>query len=111
MNEIKLWKQKMFLNIIKSYRNIFAICDSELLGKKFEEGKFQLDVKESFYKGKQGKKFSEKEILELMETFNREDATFNIVGEKSISAALKSGIISGKEIGRIQGIPFALVLL
>ena len=43
----------MLVRIIKSYKNIVAVCDSELLGKKFESGKFQLDIKESFYKGEE----------------------------------------------------------
>jgi hypothetical protein len=45
----------MFINIIhSSCRDVVAICDSELLGKVFEEGQLQLDVKESFYKGEKG---------------------------------------------------------
>jgi len=108
----------MFVNVIKSYRDVVAVCDSELLGKRFEElsdsGKGivrQLDVKESFYKGKEGKKVSKEELLDIIKSFNEEDATFNIVGEKSIQAALEAGTISEKEVGKIQDIPFALVLL
>jgi hypothetical protein len=105
----------MFVNVIKSYRDIVAVCDSELLGKKFEEpfekGIKQLDVKESFYKGKEGKKVSKEELLDIIKSFSREDSTFNIVGKKSIQAALEAGTISEKEVGRVQEIPFALVLL
>jgi hypothetical protein len=97
----------MFVNIIKSYRDVVVICDKELLGKKFEEGKFQLDIKESFYKGKEA---DEGAIIEIMKKMSAEDATFNIVGEKSINTALKAGIISIKEIGKIKGIPFAMIL-
>jgi hypothetical protein len=97
----------MFVKIIKSYRDTVAICDSELLGKIFEEGKFQLDVKESFFKGE---KMSEEEILEIIEDMSAEDATFNIVGERAISVALKSGVISEDGIRKIQGIPIGLVL-
>jgi len=43
-------KTKMFVKIIESYRNVVAIADEELVGKKFFEGNKQLDVKESFYK-------------------------------------------------------------
>ena len=39
----------MLVKIHKSYRNVVAVCDSDLIGKKFEEDKFQLDLKESFY--------------------------------------------------------------
>ena len=101
----------MFVNVIKSYRDIVAICDSELLGKQFEEGKFQIDVKESFYKGKEGKKVSKEELLGIIRSFSREDSTFNIVGKNSIQAALEAGMISKKEVGKIQNIPYALVLL
>ena len=40
-----------------------------------------------------------------------DDATFNIIGENSIRAALETGMISKEEVGKVQGIPFALVLL
>jgi hypothetical protein len=40
-----------------------------------------------------------------------EDATFNIIGQKSINTAIKAGIISKQEVGKIQGIPFALILI
>ena len=105
----------MFINVIKSYRDVVAICDKELLGKKIEEpsgaGKGivrQLDIKESFYRGEE---VTEEKATEIMKRFAREDATFNIAGEKSVTAALKAGIIEKESIGKIQGIPFALVLL
>jgi hypothetical protein len=98
----------MYVNIIKSYRDIVAICDKELLGKIFEEGKLQLDVKENFYKGGET---SKDEVIETMKLMSAEDATFNIVGKKSIAAAIKAGIISEQSIKKIQGIPYTLVLL
>jgi len=98
----------MLIRIIKSYRDVVAICDAELLGKKFEEGNFQLDVKESFFKGE---KTSEEKAIEIMQDMSREDATFNIVGEKSINTAIKAGIITQNSIKKIQSIPFALILL
>jgi hypothetical protein len=98
----------MFVNIIKSYRDVVAICDKELIGKRFEEGGFQLDMKENFFSGKE---HSEEEIIEVMQDMIKEDATFNIVGEKSVKAGLKAGIITEEGIKEIQGVPFALVLL
>lgn len=106
MSEVNLLK--MFIKIIKSYRDIVAICDSSILGKKFEQGNFQLELKESFYKGEE---VQEERAIEIMRSMAAEDATFNIVGQKSVEAALKAGIISRESIGKIQGIPFALVLL
>ena len=98
----------MLINIIKSYRDVVAICDSELLGKKLEQGKFQLEVKESFFKGEET---NEEKAIELMKIMSQEDATFDIIGEKSVNTALKAGIIAEQGIKKIQGVPFALVLL
>jgi len=98
----------MFVNVIKSYRDVVAVCDKELLGKKFEEGNSQLDIKESFFKGKE---LSKEEAFEIMKNMKLEDSTFNIVGEKSIQTALKAGIISENGIKKIENIPFALVLI
>ena len=88
----------VLVKIIKSYREIIAICDSDLLGKKFEEGKFQLDVKESFFGGDET---NEEKAIEIM----------NIIGKKSVNIALKAGIIKKEGIGKIDNIPFALILL
>ncbi len=98
----------MLIRIIKSYRDIVTVCDSELIGKKFEENKFRLDVKENFFKGD---KTDEEKAIEIMKNMSGEDATFNIVGEKSVNTALKAGIITKDGIKKIQGVPFALVLL
>ncbi len=98
----------MYVKIHSSYREVVAICDSELIGKQFEEGGFQLDIKENFYKGED---IDEEKILKIIQDLSREDATFNIVGEKSINTALKSGIVKKEGVKKIQNIPFALVLL
>ena len=98
----------VLVKIIKTYRDVIAICDSELLGKKFEQGKFQLDVKESFFKGNET---NQEKAIEIMQNMEKEDATFNIIGKESIEIALKAGIIKQEGIKKIQGIPFALVLV
>ena len=96
------------IKIHKTYRDVIAICDAELLGKNFEEGNFQLNLKESFYKGEN---IDEKKAIQIIQNQSREDATFNIVGEKSISCALKAGITNKQGIKKIQGIPYSLVLM
>ena len=98
----------MLINIINSYRDIVAICDFELLGKYFEEGQFQLDIKNNFFGGD---KKNEKELIEIIKKMKKEDATFNIVGEKSINTAIKAGLIEESQTKTIQGIPFTLVLM
>ena len=79
-----------------------------MIGKKFVEGKIQLDVKESFYNGEE---MSENKAMEIIKSANADDATFNIVGNESIKLAIKAGIISKEGIIRVQGIPYALGLI
>lgn len=98
----------MLINVHKAYREIVSVCDEDLLGKVFEEGKAVLNVRESFYNGE---KIDDNELLKLMQDLVKSDVTFNIVGEKSIKIALKAGIISEEGVKKIQGIPYALVLL
>ena len=70
----------MFIKIIKSYRDVVAVCDKEILGKTFEEENKILELKESFYKGKE---VNEDEAIKILQDMVREDATFNIVGKKA----------------------------
>lgn len=98
----------MFVKVMNSYRTIVAACDKELIGKTFEEGKLQLNLKESFY---QGEEIEKKEMIDLLKDYVQEDATFNLVGKKVIDSALKAGIIKEENIGTIQSIPYALILL
>ena len=98
----------MLVKIHSSYRKIVAICDTDLLGKKFEEGKRAIEIKEGFFKGEEK---TEPDVLKIIEEHSGEDSTFNIVGKDSIKTALKSGIIQKEGIIHIQGIPVALILL
>lgn len=98
----------MHIKIHESYRKIVALADSDLIGKIFEEDKKQIQVKENFF---QGEKKDKSEIIKILEEMNKEDATFNIVGEESIKTALETGIIKEHGIIKIQNIPIALSLM
>ena len=93
----------MYVKIHKSGdRHVVAVCDEDLLGKKFIEGKLILEVSERFYKGK---KLSKKETLDMME----DAINLNIVGEESIKLALENGIVSKDNVIKIKNIPHAQV--
>ena len=98
------------IKIHNAYRNIVAVCDSELIGKKFVDDKtnLQIDVKESFYDGEE---IDESKALKLMKDANSDDAIFNIVGKRAVECALKAGIVDKKGIIKIKGVPHALGLL
>ena len=81
-------------------KEIAAVCDEDLLGKKFEEGNRQLDLTSNFYKGEVK---SEDEIGDIM----RNAYIVNLVGEKTIALALKEEVIEKGHIIKIAGIPHA----
>lgn len=98
----------MYIKVHESYRKVVAFCDSEIVGKKFEEGKRQLDVTENFYKGDE---VGHEEAIELLKDYALDDSTFNIVGHEAVKTAIEAGLINKNSVGKVGGIPFALVLL
>lgn len=91
--------------IVKIHKNqqgqiILAICDNNLLGKKFTQGDLQLDLTGNFYKGEDK---TEQEILKLIDNAY----ILNIVGKECIEFALKHKLIEKQNIITIDGIPHA----
>ncbi|MBT6995157.1 DUF424 family protein [Candidatus Woesearchaeota archaeon] len=97
----------MLVKIHESYRKIVAICDSDIVGKTFTEGIREIQVRPNFFKGEEKNK---QEVLKILQELDKEDATFNIVGEKSVQIALEAKVIEEHGIIKIQGIPIALGL-
>jgi len=98
----------MLLKIHKAYRTIVAICDSDLYGEKFEDGKLQIDLTGSFFNGEEK---TEAEIEAILQDFAREDAIFNIVGKNACRIAKRLNLIEESGILYIKNIPVALALL
>ena len=98
----------LIIKLHKSYRTVVALADKELLDKKFEEGKRQLDLTTTFYKGDD---ITEEKAIQVLQHQAKEDATLNIVGSKAVKTAKKAGILKEENISSIQNIPFALTLL
>ena len=98
----------MLVKIHKSYRLVVAICDSDLLGKKFEEGNKQLDMTGAFFKGEEKTK---EELKEIIEDCEREDATFFIVGKESVSLCKEINLVKEEGVKEVSGVPVALTLL
>lgn len=94
----------IYVKFHRSSSNVTAVCDSELIGKKFKEGKLVLNVSEQFYKGELVK---EKEIGDYL----GDAVNLNIVGKRSCDTALKLGCISKENILFICGVPHAQSIL
>jgi len=85
-------------------RKVIAVCDEDILGKKFEEGDLFLNVSEDFYKGE---KKNEKEVEEML----KEAENVNLSGKKAMSIALKLKIINKENVIKIKGVPHAQLIL
>ena len=93
----------MYVKIHKSGdRHIVAVCDEDLIGKKFETKKLVLNISERFYKGE---KLSDEKTYEIMENA----INLNLVGKKTIDLALKNDIIRKENIIKIEKIPHAQI--
>lgn len=98
----------VLVKIHDAYRTVVAVCDSDLLGKKFEEEQKQIDLTGKFFEGEEK---SEEELRTILSNAKKEDATFNVVGEESCRIALDLGLINEEGILKVQNIPVALSLM
>ena len=85
-----------------------AVCDNNLLGKRFEEGKLQLNVDEKFYGGKE---YEKKKALKILQNALDDDACFNFVGKNSIDLGIEAGLVKKENQITIQSVPHALAFL
>jgi len=82
---------------------VIAVCDEDLVGKKFSEDDYTLDISNRFYKGE---KKSEEQIKKIL----KRSSNINIVGEKIIKLAVGWKIIKKENIIKIGGIPHAQII-
>ena len=80
-------------------RRILCLCDKNLIGKKFEEGKKILDISRGFYYGK--------EIGNDIGDLIRHASIINAVGKESVQLLLDKKITNKEDIKKIKGIPHA----
>ncbi len=81
-------------------QTIVAVCDKNIIGKKFREGALVLQLDECFYKGEDA---CEGEVKEALQS-----ATIaNIAGKKSIACAVECGCVDPETVIFIEGIPHA----
>lgn len=95
----------MLIKIHRSYRIVVALCDTDLLGKYFEEDIRQLRLNEHFFKGEE---ITPLEAHKQLQKQMAEDASCNIVGKEAVAIAQQAGAITKEMIRTIQGIPYAL---
>ena len=83
---------------------LITITDIEIMGKKYEEGKKQLDLSNKFY---QGEEKDEKETMEIIKS----GYILQFTGLKAVGLGLKLGLIKMGRTVSISGIPHAEVVV
>lgn len=79
---------------------IVAVCDKNIVGKKFREGELVLKLEESFYKGDE---VCEKDVKEALSC-----ATIaNIAGRRAVACAVDCRCIDPDTVIIVEGIPHA----
>jgi len=93
------------VNIHKgSEGEILVISDKEIIGRKFEEGKLQLDLSKDFY---QGEEMEEEKVKELV----NDAYVLHLTGKKTIEFFTKLGLVKKENVLTVDGIPHAEVCL
>ena len=83
--------------------SVLAVCDEELLGKTFTEGKLRLHVSEAFYGG---------DTVEegiLIQHLQRA-SSINLVGGRVVSIAIREGLVDADRVLTVDGVMHAMVL-
>ncbi len=82
---------------------LLVITDENILGKVFEEGKVQLDLRNSFYRGK---KMSKQEIKGLLPKAQH----LHLTGKGAVALGVAENYVDPKRILWVKGVPHAEVV-
>ena len=90
---------KVYVKVFRHREGVvLAICDPELIGRRFREGKRRLEVNAKFYKGKLVT------VDEAIDMIGEADIV-NIVGNRVIGELLRRKIIPREAVISIGGVP------
>jgi len=94
----------VYVNIQKSgEQTLLAICDLDLVGKTFRQGKIVFEVREEFYKGT---KVTVDEAIGLIENCS----VVNMVGQCIVKEAVEKGFVHPDAVIEISGVPHAQIM-
>ena len=83
--------------------SVLAVCDEELLGKTFSEGRLRLYVSEAFYGGDT---VEEGILIQHLQRAR----SINLVGSRVVSIAVREGLVDENRILTVDGVMHAMVL-
>lgn len=84
------------------HKVVVGICDSDLIGKKFEEGEKCISVSEIFFKGEI---VGKENLLE----FVKGAASLNIVGKEAVETCIDLKLVGRESVLSVDSVPYAVV--
>ena len=95
---------EVFLRVYKDPKyTLVAVCDSDLLGETFREGKLKLEVKPNFYGGVRTT------VTDALAAIDTADIA-NLVGETIVQAAVGRSLVDPSAILHICGVPHVQIV-
>jgi hypothetical protein len=95
---------RVYLKVFKAKNHtLIAVCDENLMGKTFKEGKLQIQITKNFY----GESLTSMD--KALEMINEADIA-NLVGKNIIKAAIEKGYVSEDAVVYIAGTPHVQVV-
>jgi hypothetical protein len=96
---------EMYLKIHRSGREVLAaVCDCDLMGRKFVEGHLHVEVLPDFFG-------EEKATAQDIELALASATIANLVGELAVGHAIRLGYVARENVLRIKGVPCAQMVL
>lgn len=93
---------------LKSHRTgrevLIAVCDCDLMGKKFVEGHLHVEILSDFFG-------EEKATAQNVEQALARATMANLVGELAVSHAIRLGYVARENVLTINGVPCAQMVL
>ncbi len=83
---------------------LLIVTDKDILGKRFEEGRRQLDLTGRFY---QGEELEKEEVKKLFSQARH----LHLTGKQAVTLALEEDLIQAKQILWVQGVPHIEVVM
>ncbi|MEK6904836.1 MAG: DUF424 family protein [Nanoarchaeota archaeon] len=82
---------------------LVVVTDSDIVGKKFEEGRLQLDLTKKFY---QGEKKNKEEVKQIMITARH----LHLTGKNTVAIGIEMDLVDPKKIIFVDKIPHAEIM-
>lgn len=87
-----------------SHGLLMIVTDKDILGKVFEEGKLQLDLRKEFYQGEE----KTKEEIKVICTAARD---IHLTGKEAVALGVELGLVETERILWVEKVPHAEVAL